>query len=508
MEGYKVRLVLAALAASRVAWGLGAQLKHGREAPVVESERSIAGTLLLPSLPSRAVAVLIDGAFLAFIVLLETSVIMLARGLYSPNALGWTGAVVLAVLVNAGFLSVFAWVSGGRTVGKALTGTTIQHQDGSPITQSPADLARLFLRFSVGYVVFDVLFVACLWCLRDARQRCPHDLVLRTQVAHLGANDARPKVRLEGLWGDVEAGLNIVRDEWGKLYKLVRWSCVLVLGVTGAFGLLLSPLGWVSSSASTGATVAAGSSATGVGAVVATAVGTTVATAGLVAASAVVLEDEKDGAELFDAFLVYRFEGDRPLMDDVGGRTGRLRGGAQIVEWRAGDNALQLDGTGSMQVAMQSEAQSGSVTAAAWVRASERPDRWATIIGRWTEGYYWLGGSSPAGGYEWWIDAAHWEVPSLEVGKWQHVAGVYDAGTGRADLYLDGQRIATGRRPHIPPPTDSDIYIGNESGIDISGWKGSIDDVGVWEEALTARQVCRIAGGDPEDGNCLATSRG
>jgi alpha-tubulin suppressor-like RCC1 family protein len=82
-------------------------------------------------------------------------------------------------------------------------------------------------------------------------------------------------------------------------------------------------------------------------------------------------------------------------------------------------------------------------------------------------------------------------------GQWHHIVGTYDELNLR--LYVDGVEVGTGT-PHTQPirynlATDNDLYIGayeESAGCRLS-WKGDIDEVAIWNRALTASEVAARA---------------
>ena len=77
-------------------------------------------------------------------------------------------------------------------------------------------------------------------------------------------------------------------------------------------------------------------------------------------------------------------------------------------------------------------------------------------------------------------------------GKWHHVVGVWVSSTERY-LYTDGIKKDASGDPIIFPTDASEIKIGkiagNLSGIPTGEWDGELDDIRVYDEALTEAQV-------------------
>lgn len=79
---------------------------------------------------------------------------------------------------------------------------------------------------------------------------------------------------------------------------------------------------------------------------------------------------------------------------------------------------------------------------------------------------------------------------SVNNGSWHHVVGVSEAGVGTR-LYIDGVLVETGSAPNIND-SGSAMLIGANPGASNRGWKGLIDDVGIFNKALNQHEVAAI----------------
>jgi len=82
------------------------------------------------------------------------------------------------------------------------------------------------------------------------------------------------------------------------------------------------------------------------------------------------------------------------------------------------------------------------------------------------------------------------DAPRL--GKWTHIAVVYRGTTGDATFYLNGNAIRTARLTYNPVPGTEPLRIGTIVGSDpdnFSSFHGSIDDVLIYERALSVSEV-------------------
>ena len=72
---------------------------------------------------------------------------------------------------------------------------------------------------------------------------------------------------------------------------------------------------------------------------------------------------------------------------------------------------------------------------------------------------------------------------------WHLVTGTFDGATGR--LYVDGTLVAS-ETFTAPPNTNFPLYIGRYYGGNEYGWNGGIDEVRLYDQALTAAEVAAL----------------
>ncbi|MDG2126330.1 MAG: hypothetical protein P8J87_21690, partial [Verrucomicrobiales bacterium] len=75
-------------------------------------------------------------------------------------------------------------------------------------------------------------------------------------------------------------------------------------------------------------------------------------------------------------------------------------------------------------------------------------------------------------------------------GSWHHAVATIDP-TGHK-LYVDGELVASNTNPGSLGDSSLAMQIGGNPQAANRGWDGSIDDVGVWDRALTADEVASI----------------
>ena len=76
--------------------------------------------------------------------------------------------------------------------------------------------------------------------------------------------------------------------------------------------------------------------------------------------------------------------------------------------------------------------------------------------------------------------------------EWHHVGVTYNAGTNRLILYMDGTEVDSTDAEDLN--TDSNVYIGGYG--DNHEWRGYIDEVRIYNYALSAAQLGEIYAND------------
>ena len=201
----------------------------------------------LPAHRQRLAAAVVDLLFV--VVVWGTTAIALSAGF----GLSVIALVVIGAVVHGYFQGLLTWLTGGQTVGKALFGLALQDADGSPTDQAWSTSLRLVGRYSIGYLLTDVLLLGTSWSLRDPDRRCPHDLLFRTRVVALSdMGELTWDARLRRLDDDRRSGLELIKERWGPLVVLVKWSTAVVTGATGAIVWVGGKAGLLSSVGSAG----------------------------------------------------------------------------------------------------------------------------------------------------------------------------------------------------------------------------------------------------------------
>lgn len=87
-----------------------------------------------------------------------------------------------------------------------------------------------------------------------------------------------------------------------------------------------------------------------------------------------------------------------------------------------------------------------------------------------------------------WVDN-HVPYDGVAARKWTHVAAVYDAAAKSRSVYYDGVCVGTSWNVTVPSVTPALFYLGRKQSSETEWFKGKLDDVAVWDRALTAEQV-------------------
>ncbi len=144
----------------------------------------------------------------------------------------------------------------------------------------------------------------------------------------------------------------------------------------------------------------------------------------------------------------------------------------------------------------------GSYTISAWAQLDKTPGgAWSTIVGQdsslGSSAFYlqYGGGGRWAFSYEGEPRAEYVVQPVL--GDWYHVVGVRDAADQKLKLYVNGELVGQsdvcgGTTPSGPLT----IGRGQWSGNPVDYWPGTIDDVRVFDRALSDAEVAQVYAGD------------
>lgn len=202
------------------------------------------------------------------------------------------------------------------------------------------------------------------------------------------------------------------------------------------------------------------------------------------------------------------------------GKSGVLQGGASFVSGHAG-NALHLDGANDYVDLGGLDVSGSQLTLSAWVKADLADTQDRRIISKATtsfeQSHYFMlstfrsegrnrlrfrlktGSSQNSGTTVLVADGGE-----VTQSAWHHVAATYDG--ARMRLYLDGNevgRVAKSGAVTMDPTVP--VYIGANPGGILPGqaakfWDGQLDEVGIWERALSAEELRTLIADGVHDG--------
>ncbi|MBD3366814.1 MAG: hypothetical protein GF405_01415 [Candidatus Eisenbacteria bacterium] len=193
----------------------------------------------------------------------------------------------------------------------------------------------------------------------------------------------------------------------------------------------------------------------------------------------------------------YKFTGD--ALDATDGGADATVHGATLCPDPVGqpDRAYCFDGTEYDYISTPLEVQSAAGTVSAWARVDSFEtgfNRLNLILGQWDNLQLGLGDSSLGADGQWvfrFRNAANSlrtvVGPLAVVGQWVHVAGVWTG--SELILYLDGEPAATVSSAGSAG-AEGNLMIGRHSHLyGQNYWFGAIDDVRVYDRALTAVEI-------------------
>jgi hypothetical protein len=181
------------------------------------------------------------------------------------------------------------------------------------------------------------------------------------------------------------------------------------------------------------------------------------------------------------------------------GRGGRLIGDPNWIDGITG-GALDFDGDGDcVDVGKDSAFDiKNQITVVAWIKVNAFDKDWQTIVAKgdrawrlqrnWNQNTLEFACSGlVVPGSDWGQIYGNMDVND---GHWHHVAGVYDQ--EKICLYIDGSLDASVAAPGNIRVNEEPVYIGENSQMPNRFWNGLIDDVRIYNYALSADEVSAI----------------
>ena len=152
-----------------------------------------------------------------------------------------------------------------------------------------------------------------------------------------------------------------------------------------------------------------------------------------------------------------------------------------------------------------------SLTIAAWIRNNATSNGWLRIVG-WGQydgdGTQINLGYNPPNDHKVCFTRYYRDLKSgITDTNWHHYVGTYDAGTGLGIFYVDGIEVTrdTGFGPQYIQ--DTKFYVGGHGGWDESlSFRGSVDDVRIYNRPITSNEVSAIYNGGAGTENALISS--
>jgi rhamnogalacturonyl hydrolase YesR len=147
-------------------------------------------------------------------------------------------------------------------------------------------------------------------------------------------------------------------------------------------------------------------------------------------------------------------------------------------------------------------------TVSAWVKSTGLVDSYASVITKGVQAWRLIRNNN-AGSISFHFNSAfsgEYQAnggTSVVDGQWHHLAGVYDGSTVR--LYVDGQLDASGYAGPVRTTSDL-VYIGSRVGrLTDRNWNGWIDEVRIYNTALSEAHILYLAQAQPHIDNPRAT---
>jgi hypothetical protein len=180
-------------------------------------------------------------------------------------------------------------------------------------------------------------------------------------------------------------------------------------------------------------------------------------------------------------------------------RNGRLIGDPNWIDGITG-GALEFDGDGDYVDVGKDPAFdiNNQITVAAWIKVKAFDKDWQTIVAKgdrsWRLQRNWNKNTLEFACSGLVISGSDWGPvygnTDVNDGHWHHVAGVYDQ--EKIYMYIDGSLDASNTASGSIRVNEEPVYIGENSQMPNRFWNGLIDDVRIYNYALTAEEISVI----------------
>ncbi len=178
---------------------------------------------------------------------------------------------------------------------------------------------------------------------------------------------------------------------------------------------------------------------------------------------------------------------------------GMINGASLIVDGKLG-NALSFDGNDYVMISNSSSLEPSEITVEAWVKRNGSPGSCKYIVSKYLPdrigSYSSYGLYTGSGGIRFyighsggWIGSPQASASIVWNGDWHHVAGTYDGSAVK--LYVDGEPVvgAGSTTSDIYYEGTGNLYIGAYTDSSYLAFSGTIDEVRIWDGALTAGEI-------------------
>ncbi len=139
----------------------------------------------------------------------------------------------------------------------------------------------------------------------------------------------------------------------------------------------------------------------------------------------------------------------------------------------------------------------GSMSISAWYTTESLYTNWQTLAGK-GEGDGWrIARASNSGTSMTFSSRKPHNFPSAlddqtaGSDKWHHFVATVEGGVG-TKMYVDGVEVGSDTSGYVPQNRNNPMQIGGNPDAAERGWNGNIDDVAVWDRALTPEEVSSI----------------
>ncbi len=202
-----------------------------------------------------------------------------------------------------------------------------------------------------------------------------------------------------------------------------------------------------------------------------------------------------------DLVVHYEFEGNLldssspPYNGDPNGDLGYAAG-------KIGSNSIDLDGVGDYVIITGSNTPGGpfdindTITVACWIKIAEFDKEWQTIIAKGDSAWRLARDNETDDALQFFcsgllMDGVRGTI-KVDDGQWHHVAGVYDG--SKLYLYVDGIIDVSEDSSGKINNTAGNVYIGENEDQMGREWKGQIDEVRIYNRALSHGEIVSLAG--------------